>query len=231
MSRAERLLQLLELLRRRRQAVSGAALAQRLGISLRTLYRDISTLQAQGAAIEGEAGLGYVLRPGYTLPPLMLTAEEVEALLLGARWVADRADAQLANAARQVVGKVGAVLPADLRPILDTSALLVGPRAGAEADDQLLAQLRLALRSEYKLLLHYVDAQGVTTQRIVWPCALGYFDQVSVLVAWCEARQDFRHFRADRIQSLKTLDERPPRRRMELLRDWRQSEGIPPSEL
>jgi predicted DNA-binding transcriptional regulator YafY len=231
MTRTQRLLQLLELLRRRRRPISGAALAQAMGISLRTLYRDIATLQEQGATIEGEAGLGYMLRPGYTLPPLMLTAEEVEALLLGARWVADRADSQLAEAARAVVAKVGSVLPVELRPVLETSALLVGPRAAVVADDAVLAALRLALRSEHKLLLAYVDAQGQTTERTVWPCALGFFDQVSVLVAWCEARQAFRHFRTDRIQSLRPLDTRPPRRRLDLLQAWRQSEGITRADL
>jgi predicted DNA-binding transcriptional regulator YafY len=105
----------MEQLRRHRHPVSGAELAQRLGVSLRTLYRDIATLQAQGARIEGEAGLGYVLRPGFTLPPLMFTEDEIEALVLGMRWVADRADEHLADAARQALHRIAAVLPQDLR--------------------------------------------------------------------------------------------------------------------
>src|SRR6478672_2616585 len=111
MSRTSRLLDLLELLRRHRSPVRGPALADQLGISIRTLYRDIATLQAQGADIQGEPGLGYVLRPGFMLPPLMFTREEIEALVLGSRWVAIRGDARLGAAADNAVAKIRAVLP------------------------------------------------------------------------------------------------------------------------
>lgn len=231
MSRAERLLSLMQQLRRHRQPVSGAALAQQLGVSLRTLYRDIATLQAQGAPIEGEAGLGYVLRPGFTLPPLMFTAEEIEALVLGVRWVADRVDARLADAAHHAVAKIAAVLPQDLRYTLEHSALMVVPRQTVACSDEVLAHTRQALREERKLELHYLDAQQRESLRTVWPCALGFFEQVSVLVAWCETRNDFRHFRTDRIRALRLLDARYPRRRLDLLRDWRQNEGIAPPSL
>src|SRR3954470_21559892 len=115
MSRAERLLELMQVLRRHRRPVSGAQLARELDISLRTLYRDIASLQTQGAHIDGEPGMGSVLRPGFMLPPLMFSEEGLEALLLSSRWVADRADPELAAAARSLLAKVGAVLPADLR--------------------------------------------------------------------------------------------------------------------
>src|SRR6201988_957718 len=127
MSRAERLLALIQALRRHRRPVSGAALAEELGVSLRTLYRDIQTLIAQGAQIDGEAGVGYVLRPGFMLPPLMFSEEEIEALVLGSRWVHQRADRALADAAANVLAKIGAVLPKDLRDTLDESGLLIGP--------------------------------------------------------------------------------------------------------
>src|SRR5215813_4296834 len=127
MSRAQRLLDLIQLLRRHRFPVSGAALAQELGVSLRTLYRDIETLNAQGARIDGEAGIGYVLRPGFMLPPLMFSEEEIEALVLGSRWVAERADGPLGNAARNALAKIAAVLPDDLKESLDASNLLIGP--------------------------------------------------------------------------------------------------------
>ena len=132
MSRAERLLELMQALRRRRAPVAGAALADELGVSLRTLYRDIASLQAQGAAIEGEAGFGFVLKPGFTLPPLMFSLEEVEALALGARWVEGRADAGLAKAARDALAKIGAVLPPERAEALDWPTLLAGagPRGG-----------------------------------------------------------------------------------------------------
>lgn len=228
MSRAERLLSLMEQLRRHRHPVSGAELAQRLGVSLRTFYRDIATLQAQGAQIEGEAGVGYVLRPGFTLPPLMFTEEEIEALVLGMRWVAERVDARLADAAHHALAKISAVLPPDLRYTLESSALLVVPRQTLACSDEVLAQTRAALREERKLELLYVDAQERESHRTVWPFALGFFEQVSVLVAWCEVRNDFRHFRTDRIRGLNLLEVRYPRRRLDLLREWRENEGINP---
>src|ERR1700729_1399732 len=128
MSRTERLLDLLQILRRHRSPILGAALAAELGISLRTLYRDIATLRGQGAAIEGEPGIGYVLRPGFTLPPLMFSIEELEALVLGSRWVALRSDDRgLAAAGRDALAKIAAVLPDDLRREVDAAPLLVGP--------------------------------------------------------------------------------------------------------
>src|SRR6185437_6693787 len=133
LSRSERLLALLQALRRRRRPVSGRILADELGVSLRTLYRDIASLQGQGAEIEGEAGLGYVLKPSFWLPPLMLSGEEIEALVLGARWVGSRTDEQLALAARDAIAKITAVLPASLRDDVESSTLLVPGKASAGA--------------------------------------------------------------------------------------------------
>jgi len=232
-SRAQRLLALLELLRVYRYPVPGAALAARLGVSLRTLYRDIATLQGQGARIEGEPGLGYVLRPGFTLPPLALTEDELDALLLGARWVADRGDAPLADAARHAVAKIVSVLPPDRRAALDDATLLVGPSSvgpsgagtgsggGAEA-----AVIRTAIRRERKLVLTYRDLGDRVSTRTVWPFALAFFDRTQVLVTWCELRQGYRHFRPDRIAALAATVERYPRRRHALLAEWRAVEGI-----
>lgn len=233
MSRAERLLSLIQLLRRHRRPVSGQTLATELGISLRSLYRDIASLQAQGAAIDGAPGFGYVLQPGFMLPPLMFTQDEIEALVLGSRWVADRGDARLAGAARQALAKIGAVLPEEMRQVLDSSALLVGPAVLApppgtppSAGDSELGTLRLAIRNEHKLQLRYRDASGRETDRAVWPIALGFFERVRVLVAWCELRQELRHFRTDRIVGVMALEQRYPRRRQVLLREWREAEGI-----
>ena len=135
MSRAQRLLDLIQLLRGYRRPVSGAVLAEALGISLRTLYRDIETLNAQGAQIDGEPGVGYVLRPGFMLPPLMFSEDEIEAIVLGSRWVADRTDAALSGAARSALAKISAVLPPDLKDSLDTSGLLIGPGKAIAASD------------------------------------------------------------------------------------------------
>lgn len=228
MSRTQRLLDLLQILRRHRFPVSGARLAGELGVSLRTLYRDMATLQAQGACIDAEPGLGYVLRPGFMLPPLMFSEEEVEALVLGMRWAADRGDSRLADAARDVLAKIAAVLPEDLRHDLDSSALLVAPSRREAGGEALLPQIRQAIRAERKLRLRYRDARGADSERLVWPFALGYFDHVRVLVAWCELRQAFRHFRADRIDALTVEAVRYPRRRQCLLRAWREQEGLAP---
>lgn len=227
MSRAERLLALMQLLRVRRTPVAGAALAAELGVSLRTLYRDMAALQAQGAQIEGEAGVGYVLRPGYFLPPLMFSEEEVEALALGARWVVERADARLGEAAANALEKIAAVLPGRLLGEMDAPGLLIGPGVPLAADDADMARLRWAIRAERKLRIAYRDVKEEETERTLWPLALGYFDQVRILAAWCELRQDFRHFRTDRILSLEILDTHLPSRRAVLLAQWRQSQGIP----
>ena len=224
MSRARRLLELMQILRRHRQPVRGAALAAELGVSLRTLYRDIVTLQAQGASIEGEAGMGYVLRPGYLLPPLMFSREEIEALVLGSRWVADRGDATLSLAARDVLAKVGAILPEELRRELDTSGLLVAPRPKGAAPGPDLAVVRAAIRAEVKVAIDYRDQSGAATHRIVWPFALGYFEDIRLIIAWCELRSGFRHFRADRILRLEVTRERYPRRRPALLGEWQERE-------
>jgi predicted DNA-binding transcriptional regulator YafY len=227
MSRAERLLALIEVLRRHRRPVSGAKLAGDLRISLRTLYRDIASLQAQGAHIDGAPGLGYVLRPGFTLPPLMFAADEIEALVLGSRWVADRGDLRLAAAAANAIAKIAAVLPSELRHELETSALLVGPGAPIAAGDTDLATVRQAIRHERKLAIDYRDGAGRTSSRVVWPFALGFFDRARVVVAWCELRMSIRHFRTDRITALALSPERYPERRQALLARWRTSEGVP----
>ena len=227
MSRAERLLDLLQALRRHRRPVSGQILADELGVSLRTVYRDIQTLVVQGASIEGEAGVGYVLRPGYLLPPLMFSEAEIEALVLGARLVAQRADEPLALAAQNALARIGAVLPPELREAMDGAGLLAGPGEPILSGSTDLTPIRQAIRSESKLRIVYGDAGGQATERTIWPVALAFFDRVRVVVAWCELRQAYRHFRADRIRSLTPTTTRYPRRRRVLLKEWRETEGIP----
>ncbi len=228
MSRAERLLALLQILRRHRHPVSGGRLAGELGISIRTLYRDIESLQASGAAIDGAPGLGYLLRPGFMLPPLMFSQEEIEALVLGSRWVIERGDERLGAAARDALAKIGAVLPTQLASELEGSSLLVGPGKPTALRDDELAAIRRAIRGELKLEISYRDREARETRRRIWPFALGFFDRVQVIAAWCELRQSFRHFRTDRIGELKALQARYPRRRQALLNEWRQIEKIPP---
>jgi predicted DNA-binding transcriptional regulator YafY len=227
MSRSKRLLDLIQILRRHRRPVSGASLAEEVGVSLRTLYRDIETLKAQGAHIDGEAGVGYVLRPGFMLPQLMFTEEEIEALVLGSQWVSQRAGTRLGAAARNALAKIAAVLPEDLKQGLDAGNLLIGPGEQIAAGDAELASIRAAIRTERKLRIAYEDGKGSTTKRVVWPFALAFFDRVRVVVAWCELRDGYRHFRTDRITALKPTMKQYPRRRLALLKEWRTLEGIP----
>jgi predicted DNA-binding transcriptional regulator YafY len=225
-SRAQRLLDLIQVLRRHRHPVSGDRLADELGVSLRTLYRDVATLRGQGAHIDGEPGVGYVLRPGFMLPPMMFSEEEIEAIVLGSRWVAKRTDSRLSAAAGNALAKIAAVLPHDLRDAFDASNLLVGPGENIVAGVVELPAIRDAIRAEHKLRITYVDKAGAKTGRTIWPFALGFFDRVRVVAAWCELRHGYRHFRVDRIAKLTPSTQRYPRRRQVLLKEWRASEGI-----
>jgi predicted DNA-binding transcriptional regulator YafY len=229
LSRAQRLLDLIQLLRQHRRPVTGAMLAQELGISVRTLYRDIDALKAQGALIDGEAGLGYVLRPGFMLPPLMFTEDELEALILGSGWVSQRTDDPLGRAARNALAKIAAVLPNDLQQKRAASALMIGPADINPAPGVDLPILRAAIRGERKLQIAYLGADGKATDRVIWPIALAFFERARIVVAWCELRRDFRHFRTDRITGIRPLEIRYAKRRAALLKEWRTKEGIPPA--
>jgi predicted DNA-binding transcriptional regulator YafY len=221
MTRAARLLDLLQALRARRRPATAAELATELGVSPRTIYRDVATLSAQGAPIAGEAGVGYVLGPGLFLPPLMLDTEETEALLLGLATVRQRGDATLQDAAAQALAKIAAVLPPEARAGLETPVALPGPMWWPMADGGPdLDALRRAIRSERKIRIAYTDASGSASERVVWPFAIDFLHAARILNAWCEARADFRHFRVDRIRSVEILAEPTPKRRAALLREW-----------
>lgn len=232
MSRALRLTQLQQLLRRHRRPVAGQVLAEALGISLRTLYRDIETLREQGADLRGEAGVGYQLAPSDTLPPMTLPPAEIDALVLGLRWVAARTEPALAEAARDALARIAHVLPTARREALRDSGLRVGPsRAAAKVPAARLQAVREAVGSQRRLKFGYQDAQGQRSERIVWPFALGYFDEVPMLAAWCESREDFRHFRLDRIRQVRVLEDRYLVPRTTLLRRWQKAQGIAPDWL
>ncbi len=223
-SRAERLLNLIEEFRRHRRPVSGNDLAQTLGISIRTLYRDIASLRALGAGIEGEPGVGYVLRSGFLLPPVMFTVEEVDALILGSRWVADRADKPLAEAARKAMARLTAVMPNELVDRVEAQYLVVGPSEHPLDETIDMSVVRRAIHLERKLLIHYSDSSGKDSERIIWPFLLGYFDGGRLISAWCELRNGIRHFRTDRIASLSEIALRYPRRRHDLIKLWRETD-------
>lgn len=220
MRRADRLLQLIQILRRNRRPVTGDRMASELEVSLRTIYRDISSLMAQGVPIRGEAGMGYVLGEGFDLPPLMFTAEELESLMLGLRWVSRFGDAKLQRAARDSVAKIGTVLPQGLKPYLYDSSLLVPAPFGDNPTPVDESHLRTAIREERKLFVHYVDLVDAETRRTIWPIALAYYDRKRLLIGWCELREAFRSFRTDRIAESYALPDRYPRRRRYLMADW-----------
>jgi predicted DNA-binding transcriptional regulator YafY len=231
MRRADRLLRIIQILRRHRRPVKGQAMAEELEVSLRTLYRDIADLITDGVPIRGEAGVGYVLGQGYDLPPLMFTADEVEAVVLGLRWVMRRGDRELVRAAQDATAKVGTVLPQDMRPVLLDTALLVPPAYRTYPDAVDLASVRRAIREQRKAHIHYADENGALTERVIWPIAISYFDAQRLIVGWCELRNDFRTFRTDRIREASVLQERYSERRKVLLKRWMEREDVSHNEL
>ncbi len=220
MSRSTRLLALLQALRGRRQPVAASVLAYELGVHERTIYRDIASLTAEGAPIRGEGGVGYVLEAGLFLPPLMLSEDEIDAVLLGLRYVDQRGDMVLRAAAEAARAKIGAVLPPDVAATTMAPLSAAGPHDGHFPDTLVsLDLLRTAIREQKRLAIQYVDEEKAPSERVIWPIQLGFMENARVVTAWCELRQAFRFFRTDRILSA-TLGERYPKRRAMQLRDF-----------
>ena len=207
MRRADRLFQLVQLIRGRRLSTA-EFLAQRLEVSARTVYRDVADLQAQGVPIEGEAGVGYRMRPEFDLPPLMFTQDEAKALVASVRIAQPRLDVALALQAEGALSKILAVLPSASRAAAESLALYappVGPDAGTRAR---LESLRVAAEARQKVQLRYLDLKEQASDRLVRPLGCFYWGEVWTLAAWCEVRNGFRNFRIDRIQQLGVLDQR-----------------------
>ena len=207
MRRADRLFEIIQLMRRQR-LVRARDLAEKLEVSERTIYRDVRDLMASRVPIEGEAGVGYALRSGFDLPPLMFDEHEIEALVLGARIIESWTDAKLAEAAGNVIAKVEAVIPERLRQHMADTALLAPSRHRAEPITIDASELRRALRRRLKIHFHYRDSEDRPSARIVRPLALSFYGPVWLLASWCELRQDFRSFRLDRMSQVDVLDER-----------------------
>jgi len=186
--------------------VTARTLAERLEVSERTIYRDIQDLAASGVPIEGEAGVGYVLRRGYQIPPLMFNEEELQALVFGADVARSWGDSQMAEAADSILAKVDAVLPEKLRPALDSHRLVVPDTTMNERTTEMLGTVRDGINRRVRIFLDYRDASDQGTERIVWPLTLLYWGKTWTLGAWCELRQAFRSFRVDRIHSLNVLN-------------------------
>ncbi|TFF27328.1 YafY family transcriptional regulator [Jiella endophytica] len=217
MSRSARLLQLIEILRAHRRPVAGTVLAAELGISLRSLYRDVATLQGDGVPIAGEAGVGYVLGPGLTLPPLNFDVDELDAVVLGLRLVEKRLPNGLGDDAGRALAKIEAVLPKG-RSAADVHLLVGAPATGSAA---VLDTIRKAIRTEDALVIAYRDRNGDASERIVWPIVVGFFDAAEMVATWCEMRGDFRHFRLDRIERIGLAGRPMERRHRMLLAEWR----------
>jgi predicted DNA-binding transcriptional regulator YafY len=227
MSRTGRLFQLMDALRGNRRPVTAAALAEKLGVSERTIYRDIQTLAQLGAPVDGSAGVGYMLRNGFFLPPLMFDADELEALVLGARWVRHQGDAGLSEAADRALAKIATATPSDLRDHMAEMSLWVPVGPSPSASDPFVQPARQAIRRQCKLRIAYRDEQGAASERVVWPFALAFFQERRVMAAWCELREAIRHFRVDRIVQAELSSERYPEPRHALLRQWRAMYDIP----
>ncbi len=223
MRRADRLFQIIQVLRRSTRPVTASQLAAELEVSQRSVYRDVADLIGQRVPIHGEAGIGYVLDRDFDMPPLMLTPDEIEAAVLGAQWVADKGDAVLAGAARDLIAKIAAGLPERLRPFIAEPSI-GAPLSQAKAVDGLdIALTRSWIRSGRKIRIRYRDEQSRESERTIWPTIIGYAETVRLLAAWCELRQNFRHFRTDRVITADFLEEPNGCRPGELRARWRRS--------
>ncbi|MGN6515999.1 MAG: helix-turn-helix transcriptional regulator [Rhizomicrobium sp.] len=222
MRRADRLFRIIQILRRKKRPATANEIAEELEISLRTCYRDIAQLMADRVPIRGEAGIGYVLEGGFDMPPLMLTPDEIEAAMLGAQWVSGRADPVLARAANDLIAKIGVVIPEHLRPLLMEPALAANSaRPPAPPDTIDIARVRTAIRAQGKIALLYRDEKNDETRRIVWPIAVSYWEAARLIVAWCELRNGFRHFRCDRVLGAEFLEARYSTSRAKLRAQWK----------
>jgi len=219
MQRGDRLFDIIQILRTARGPLTATALAERLEVTPRTIYRDMATLQARRIPIEGAAGIGYVLRKGFDLPPLMFTADEIDAIAVGALLVRRIRDPGLQSAARSVLGKITTILPDALRHSA-VAPFYVSDGSAAVPRGIDLAQLRRAIRGHRAMWIVYGDEKGARSERRIWPLAMAYYVDVTLLGAWCTLRGDYRNFRVERILDSRMLDERFPTDGGRLLAGW-----------
>ncbi len=205
MKKADRLLEVLQLLRRLPKPVKAQRIAEELEVSLRTVYRDIEALRGLRVSIEGEAGVGYILLDDGLLPPLMFTADEVEAISLGLRRVMTLGDDTLTLASENAISKIRAVLPQILQVRVDHGVSHSHSFSYREKIEIEIGELRRAAHEERKIDIVYRDADGDETRRRLWPLGIVYLEQKDLLIAWCELRGDFRSFRLDRMVSLEVI--------------------------
>jgi predicted DNA-binding transcriptional regulator YafY len=220
MRRADRLFDIIQALRSAQHPVTAAALAERLEVTARTIYRDIAALQGSRVPIEGAPGLGYVLRRGFDLPPLMFTSEEADAIAIGVRLLRRLRDAKLQRAAENVLAKLAVVVPEPLQTHLVSAPIYVSDGDAPTVTGVDPAALRDAIHEARKIAIAYIDEQGRRTHRTIRPIAMAYYVDVTLLGAWCELRNDLRNFRVDRISDARLLDERFIAESSKLLAEW-----------
>lgn len=222
MRRTERLFKIIQILRRHDRPVTAHELAEELETSLRTVYRDTAELIAQRVPIRGEAGMGYVLEDGYDMPPLMLTADELEAAVLGAKWVEARGDTHLQRGAKDLIAKLTTAVPKTLQPVIVDSGLTPISFRPRLIDTVDVSLIRGAIRDRHKILMTYSDEKAKASERVIWPFLLAYSEDYRMICAWCELRQGFRHFRTDRVQSALVMEEHIPERISSLRKAWQE---------
>lgn len=227
MRRADRLFLIIHALRGRR-ATTARRLAQDLGVAVRTIYRDVADLQLSGVPIEGEAGVGYTLRKGSDIPPLMFTRAELEALVVGARFTRAFAGDRLAAAARQALTKIEAVLPEDLRRRSERSRILAPLVGSRDAVRERLDALHAAIDASRVVWIRYARETGEPSAREVEPLCLAFWGRVWTLGAWCRMREGFRNFRVDRILEMKTTPQQIEPDRTRDLRAYLAAMGASP---
>lgn len=224
MSRTGRLFELISILRARRMPVTALDLARELGMSDRSIYRDIETLRSLGAPIVGQAGIGFLLKDGLFLPEFAFSPDELDAIKLGLSWVQQRADPALARGSESALAKILSAGKLASATKDDASGLITAAPTTNVVDPPYAASLRDAIRRQRKVEISYEDTHGSLSDRTVWPIAIVYFDGVRVLAAWCEQRSAFRHFRIDRVKVRAISQERYSGRRQALMKQWHEQD-------
>ncbi len=227
MSRSDRMFEIIQLLRSADRPITSRELAEALEVAQRTVYRDIAALQALRVPIEGAAGIGYVMRAGFDLPPLNFTAEEVEAIVVGMALLRRTGDVGLQAASDSVGRKIAEVLPGEPERDLDDDHLYVSAWGADPPGQADLTEVRRAIREETILRITYTDAEQRRSKRTIKPLAILYYVEAVVLTAWCELRADFRHFRLDPIMTCETTDERFLGEGKKLRARWRVQHDLP----
>ncbi len=227
MSRPLRMYEIIQLLRSASAPMTAQAIGEALEVSKRTAYRDIAALQSMRVPIDGEAGVGYIMRPGFDLPPLAFSSVEIEAIFVGLALLQRTGDSGLQRAARQVANKINDVMPDKVTTQIAEETLHVSGWNAIPPSTIEIDCLRRAIRDEEKLHLVYRDAEGNQTRRTVQPLAMLYYIDVIMLAAWCELRSDFRHFRIDRLHKFTPTGEYFSGKGDPLRQTWRQHHDLP----